>query len=132
MYQRKSFQSNEVYVGHTYRKQTPPLYERRARMKTIRGRLLLMLVLFILIPYFLTVVILYGVTKNSVEKHELENSRAQMQKNAEELQQYFGDLVDLPYILYRNPDLFRIFQHGFKDSIYLDQSSMEKAWRPFI
>ncbi|WHY72721.1 sensor histidine kinase [Fictibacillus enclensis] len=100
-------------------------------MKTIRGRLLLMLVLFILIPYFLTVVILYGVTKNSVEKHELENSRAQMQKNAEELQQYFGDLVDLPYILYRNPDLFRIFQHGFKDSIYLDQSSMEKSLETF-
>ncbi|SDN52478.1 two-component system, sensor histidine kinase YesM [Fictibacillus solisalsi] len=100
-------------------------------MKTIRGRLLLMLVLFILIPYFLTVLILYGVTKNSVEKHELENSRAQMQKNAEELQQYFGDLVDLPYILYRNPDLFRIFQHGFKDSIYLDQSSMEKSLETF-
>ncbi|MDN4526464.1 sensor histidine kinase [Fictibacillus fluitans] len=100
-------------------------------MKTIRGRLLLMLVLFILIPYFLTVVILYGVTKNSVERHELQNSRAQMQKNAEELQQYFGDLVDLPYILYRNPDLFRIFQHGFKDSIYLDQSSMEKSLETF-
>ncbi|MGG1574539.1 hypothetical protein [Fictibacillus sp. NRS-1165] len=54
-----------------------------------------------------------------------------MQRNADELDQYFDDMVNLPYVLYRNPDLFRIFEHGFEDSIYLDQSSMEKSMETF-
>lgn len=100
-------------------------------MKSIRSRLLLMLLLFIILPYFITVFLIYSFTKNSVEQHELENSREQMQKNADELEQYFDDIVTLPYILYRNPDLFRLFEQGFKDSIYLDQSSMEKSIETF-
>ncbi|MFC0273261.1 sensor histidine kinase [Metabacillus herbersteinensis] len=100
-------------------------------MKSIQSRLFLMLLTFIILPYFLSVLFIYGYTKNSVEQHELETSHEQMEKLSEELEQYFNDLINLPYILYRNPDLFRIFNNGFEDSIYLDQIAMEKSIETF-
>ncbi|MGG3557109.1 sensor histidine kinase [Peribacillus frigoritolerans] len=100
-------------------------------MKSIQSRLLIMLLIFIVLPYFLSVFFIYTYTKNSVEQHELENSREQLQKNADELEQYFDDMIDIPYILYRNPDLFRIFKNGFEDSIYLNPMTMEKSLETF-
>ncbi|MCM3790694.1 sensor histidine kinase [Domibacillus indicus] len=100
-------------------------------MKSIRRRLLLLLLIFILLPYFLSVFLIYGYTKNSVERQELQNSREQIQRNAEELEQYAEDIVNLPYILYRNPDLLRMFENGFEDSIYFDSMAMEKSIETF-
>lgn len=100
-------------------------------MKSIRSRLLLLLLVFILLPYFLSVFLIYGYTKNSVERQELQNSREQIQRNAEELEQYVEDIVNLPYILYRNPDLLRMFENGFEDSIYFDSMAMEKSIETF-
>ncbi|WP_101845636.1 histidine kinase [Halobacillus sp. Marseille-P3879] len=91
-------------------------------MKSIQRRLLLMLLVFILLPYFLSIFIIYGYTKNSVEHHELENSREQIDKNSKELEQYVDEIVNLPYILYRDPDLFRIFTNDTDDSSYLEKS----------
>jgi two-component system sensor histidine kinase YesM len=90
-----------------------------------------MLLIFIVLPYFLSVFFIYTYTKNSVEQYELENSREQLQKNADELEQYFDDMIDFPYILYRNPDLFRIFKNGFEDSIYFNPMTMEKSLETF-
>ncbi|MDQ0856533.1 sensor histidine kinase [Bacillus sp. V2I10] len=100
-------------------------------MKSIQSRLLIMLLIFIVLPYFLSVFFIYTYTKNSVEQHELENSRDQLQKNAEELEQYFDGMIDFPYILYRDPDLFRIFNNGFEDSIYFSPKTMEKSLETF-
>ncbi|MCM3598751.1 histidine kinase [Metabacillus idriensis] len=100
-------------------------------MKSIQSRLLIMLLIFIVLPYFLSVFFIYTYTKSSVEQHELENSREQLQKNADELEQYFDGMIDFPYILYRNPDLFRIFNNGFEDSIYFSPKTMEKSLETF-
>jgi two-component system sensor histidine kinase YesM len=100
-------------------------------VKSIQSRLLIMLLIFIVLPYFLSVFFIYTYTKNSVEQHELENSREQLQKNAEELEQYFDGMIDFPYILYRDPDLFRIFNSGFEDSIYFSPKTMEKSLETF-
>ena len=100
-------------------------------MKSIQSRLLIMLLIFIVLPYFLSVFFIYTYTKNSVEQYELENSREQLQKNADELEQYFDDMIDFPYILYRNPDLFRIFKNGFEDSIYFNPMTMETSLETF-
>ncbi|USK34179.1 hypothetical protein LIT25_01795 [Bacillus sp. F19] len=61
----------------------------------------------------------------------LENSREQLQKNAEELEQYLDGMIDFPYILYRDPDLFRIFNSDFEDSIYFSPKTMEKSLETF-
>lgn len=66
-----------------------------------------------------------------MEQYELENSQDQLQKNAAELEQYFEDMIDFPYILYRNPNLFRIFNNGFEDSIYFNPLTMEKSLETF-
>jgi two-component system sensor histidine kinase YesM len=66
-----------------------------------------------------------------VERHELENSREQMQQASEELEQYFDDIVNLPYILYRNPDLFRVFEQGFDRSLYFNQLEIYKGMTTF-
>lgn len=100
-------------------------------MKSIQSRLIIMLLLFIILPYFLSIFFIYTYTKNSVEQYELENSQDQLQKNAAELEQYFEDMIDFPYILYRNPDLFRIFNNGFEDSIYFNPMTMEKSLEIF-
>nr|WP_256522297.1 sensor histidine kinase [Halobacillus sp. A5] len=81
-----------------------------------------MLLIFIILPYFLSVFIIYGYTKNSVEQHELENSREQIAKNSRELEQYVDEMVNLPYILYRDPELFRIFTDDLDNSSYLEKS----------
>ncbi|WP_173917564.1 sensor histidine kinase [Halobacillus sp. Marseille-Q1614] len=91
-------------------------------MKSIQSRLLIMLLMFIILPYFLSVFLIYSYTKNSVEQHELENSREQIQESSEELEQYFNEMIDLPYILYRDPELFRIFNNEIDDSAYLEKS----------
>lgn len=100
-------------------------------MKSIQSRLLMLLFLFIILPYFLFVFLIYGYTKTSIERNELENSREQLEGTADELEQYSEDLVNLPYILYRNPDLFRMFENGFEDSIYFDSMAMEKSIETF-
>ncbi|WP_347553212.1 histidine kinase (plasmid) [Pseudalkalibacillus hwajinpoensis] len=91
-------------------------------MNSIQSRLLLMLVIFILLPYFLSVLLIYGYTKNSVEKHELANSQGQIEDSSEELQQYLNEMLSLPYLLYRDEDLFRIFKNEVEDSSYLEKS----------
>ncbi|CDQ21275.1 putative sensor-like histidine kinase [Halobacillus karajensis] len=91
-------------------------------MNSIQSRLLLMLLIFILFPYFLVVLLIYGYTKNSVEKHELGNSQEQIEESSEELRQYFSEMLDLPFLLYRDPELFRIFNNEVENSNYLEKS----------
>ncbi|MFT0803670.1 histidine kinase [Bacillus swezeyi] len=100
-------------------------------MKSIRSRLLFMLLTFIILPYFFSVFLIYEYTKKSVEEHELEVSHDQMETLSEELQQYFHDKINLPYNLYRTPDLYRIFQNGFEDSIYFNPIAVEKSIETF-
>ncbi|AJY75888.1 cache domain-containing sensor histidine kinase [Paenibacillus beijingensis] len=100
-------------------------------MKSIRSRLLAMLLVFIIIPYFLSVLLIYCHTKQKAEQHELADSRDQIQKTAEDLEEYYEDLLDLPYILYRNPDLFRIFEKGFESAIYFNQLEIDKGMKTF-
>lgn len=100
-------------------------------MKSIQNRLLIMLLLFIIVPYFLSVLLIYWQTKQNVERHELENSSEQMQEASEELEQYLDDIVNLPYILYRNPDLFRVFEQGFDRSHYFNQFEIYKGMTSF-
>ncbi|WP_025689443.1 hypothetical protein [Paenibacillus zanthoxyli] len=80
---------------------------------SIRNRLLVMLLVCIIVPYFISVLAIYFHTKEKVEQHEYQISEVQLQKGSEELGQYFQDMVNLPYILYLNPGLFRIFERGF-------------------
>lgn len=101
-------------------------------MKSIQSRLFLMLLSFIILPYFLSVLIIYGITKESVEQHELKNSEEQLEKISVELEQYFNDMINLPYILYRNPDFFRIFTDGYEDSIYFNPIAMEENIETFF
>ena len=103
------------------------------KMKSIHSRLLLLLVAFIISRplYFISVILIYWQTKANVEKLELKNSREQLQKTSEDLEQYFQDKVDLPLILYRNPDLFRVFERGFEDSIYSNQLEIDKGMKTF-
>lgn len=109
------------------------LHERKENLhlKSIQSRLFLMLLTFIILPYFLSVLFIYGYTKNSVEQLELEISHDQMDNLSEELELYFKDMINLPYILYRNPDLFRIFNNGFEDSIYFNPIAIEKSIETF-
>jgi len=91
-------------------------------VKSIQGRLLFMLIIFILLPYFLSVLLNYGYTKSNVEKHELANNEEQFNESSEELQQYFNELINLPYILYRDAELFRTFKNSAEGSSYLEKS----------
>lgn len=91
-------------------------------MKSIQSRLLFMLFIFIILPYFLSVFLIYIYTKNSVEQHELENSREQIQESSIEIEQYSDEMINLPFILYHDPDLFRIFNNETDDSAYLENS----------
>lgn len=100
-------------------------------MKSIRSRLLAMLLVFIIIPYFLSVLLIYWHTKQKAEQQELADSREQIQKTAEDLEEYYEDLLDLPYVLYRNPDLFRIFEKGFESAIYFNQLEIDKGMKTF-
>ncbi|WP_100405261.1 cache domain-containing sensor histidine kinase [Bacillus solitudinis] len=100
-------------------------------MKSIQSRLFVMLLIFIILPYFLSVLFIYNYTKNNAEQHELEISHDQMEQLSEELEQYFDDMINLPYILYQNPDLFQIFTDGFENSIYFNPIAMEKSIETF-
>lgn len=100
-------------------------------MKSIQSRLLIMLLVFIILPYFLSMLLIYRQTKENVERHELENSREQIEQASEDLEQYFDDIVNLPYILYRNPDLFMIFEKGFEGSLYFNQHEIYKGMTTF-
>ncbi|YCA43847.1 histidine kinase [Bacillus sp. JZ8] len=91
-------------------------------MKSIQNRLLLMLLIFIILPYFLSVFFIYSYTKHSVEQQELKNSHEQLRENSTELQQYFEEMINLPYILYRDPKLFQILNNEVEDSSYLEKS----------
>jgi two-component system sensor histidine kinase YesM len=57
-------------------------------MKSIQSRLLIMLLVFIILPYFLSMLLIYRQTKENVERHELENSREQIGQASEDLEQY--------------------------------------------
>ncbi|OAB44658.1 sensor histidine kinase [Paenibacillus antarcticus] len=100
-------------------------------MKSIQKRLLMLLLVFIILPYFLSVLLIYRQTKADVERHELENSSEQMEQASKDLEQYFDDIVNLPYILYRNPDLFRVFEQGFERSLYFNQLEIYKGMTTF-
>lgn len=81
-----------------------------------------MLVIFILIPYSLLVLLMYGYMKNNVEKNELAIYEEQIEESSEEFQQYFNELINIPFILYRDAKLFRIFKNEADDSSYLEKS----------
>lgn len=101
------------------------------KSKSIQSRLLIMLLVFIILPYSLSVLLIYRQTKENVERHELENSRKQMQLASEELEQYFNELINLPYSLYRNPDLFMVFERGIERSLYFSQREINKGMTAF-
>ncbi len=90
-----------------------------------------MLIMFIILPYFLSVLLIYGYTKKNVERYELASSHDQMQEVSEHLEQYFQDMIHLPYMLYRNPDLFRISDDDVEDSVYSNPLIIEKALKTF-
>ncbi|MEM5593991.1 hypothetical protein AAHH67_23515 [Niallia circulans] len=100
-------------------------------MKSIQSRLFFMLLAFIILPYFLTVLIIYGYTKDSVEQHELQNSKEQLDKLSKELEQYFNDMINLPYILYRNPDFFGFSLMAMKIPFILIQLLWKKILKLF-
>ncbi|SDZ68455.1 two-component system, sensor histidine kinase YesM [Evansella caseinilytica] len=100
-------------------------------MKSIQSRLLIMLIIFIIFPYFLSVLLIYGYTKKNVEQYELASSQDQMQEVSDHLEQYFHDMIHLPYILYRNPDLFRISENDSENSTFSNPLVMEKALKTF-
>lgn len=102
-------------------------------MKSIRTRLLILLLVFIILPYFLSVLFIYEHTKANVELHELENSQEQVQQAAADLEQYFEEIVNLPYVIYRNPDLFRVFEQGFEGAgaFYFNQLELDKGMTNF-
>ncbi len=90
-----------------------------------------MLIIFIIFPYFLSVLLIYGYTKKNVERYELASSQDQMQEVSDHLEQYFHDMIQLPYMLYRNPDLFRISDNNFQNSNYSNPLAIEKALKTF-
>ncbi len=90
-----------------------------------------MLIIFIIFPYFLSVLLIYGYTKKNVERHELVSSQDQMQEVSDHLEQYFHDMIHLPYILYRNPDLFRMSENEVGNSTYSNPLVIEKALKTF-
>lgn len=100
-------------------------------MKSIQNRLIILLLVFIILPYFFSVLFIYRQTKENVERHELENSGEQIEQASTDLEQYFDDIVNLPYILYRNQDLFRVFEQGFDKSLYFNQLEMYKGMTTF-
>lgn len=65
---------------------------------------------------------MYGYMKNNVEKNELAIHEEQIEESSEEFQQYFNELINLPYILYRDAELFQIFKNEADDSSYLEKS----------
>jgi two-component system sensor histidine kinase YesM len=90
-----------------------------------------MLIIFIILPYFLSVLLIYGYTKKNVERYELASSHDQMQEVSDHLEQYFHDMIDLPYMLYRNPDLFRISENDVENSTFTNPLVIEKALKTF-
>lgn len=88
-----------------------------------------MLLVFIILPYFLSVLLIYRQTKVNVERHEIENSHEQMQQASEDLEQYFDDIVNIPSILYSNPDLFMIFEKGFERSLYSNRRVVDRSMK---
>lgn len=100
-------------------------------MKSIHKRLLILLLMFIILPYFLSVLLIFRQTKKSVERYELENSQEQIEQASKDLEQYFDEIVNLPYILYRNPDLFRVFEQGFEGAFYFNQLEINKGMTNF-
>lgn len=96
-------------------------------MKSIQTRLIILLLVFIIIPYFLSVLVIYWQTKENVEQHELEKSYEQIEQASADLEQYFDEIVNLPYIIYRNPDLFRVFEQGFDGAHYFNQLEINKG-----
>ncbi|MGM0865917.1 MAG: cache domain-containing sensor histidine kinase [Bacillota bacterium] len=83
-------------------------------MRSVRSRLFGMLILFIILPYFLSVFIIYSNTKTSVEEHEVEKSREELKESGAVLERYFRDMISLPYSLYNDPDVLRVFEKGLK------------------
>ncbi|MDW2879479.1 MULTISPECIES: sensor histidine kinase [Bacillaceae] len=84
-------------------------------MKSIRSRLFLMLLGFIIFPYFLLVIIIYTNTRSSVEDYEIGKSREELEKTRLNLEQYFTEIINWPYSLYSEPEVLRVFEQGSQD-----------------
>jgi two-component system, sensor histidine kinase YesM len=97
-------------------------------MRSVRSRLLGMLILFIILPYFLSVFIIYSNTKTSVEEHEIETSRGELEESGSVLERYFGDIISLPYALYNDPDVLRVFEQGLEGD---REDSFERSMKIF-
>ncbi|MHA7136496.1 cache domain-containing sensor histidine kinase [Rossellomorea arthrocnemi] len=97
-------------------------------MRSVRSRLFGMLIVFIILPYFLSVFIIYSNTKTSVEEHEIETSREELEESGAVLERYFEDMISLPYALYNNPDVLRVFQQGLKGD---QEDSFERSMKIF-
>ncbi len=83
-------------------------------MRSVRSRLFGMLVIFIILPYFLSVFIIYDNTRSSVEEHEIEKSREELEEGSLALQRYFDEMIELSYSLYNDPDVLSVFENGLE------------------
>ncbi|MGM0852465.1 MAG: cache domain-containing sensor histidine kinase [Bacillota bacterium] len=97
-------------------------------MRSVRSRLFGMLIVFIILPYFLSVFIIYSNTKTSVEDHEIETSREELQESGAVLERYFEDMISLPYALYNDPDVLQVFEQGLKGD---QEDSFERSMKIF-
>ncbi|UZW66978.1 hypothetical protein OC195_04045 [Priestia flexa] len=100
-------------------------------MRSFQVRLLLLLVIFIILPYFLSVFIIYGNTKSSIENKELEKSREELREAGNDLEQHFEKMITLPYSVYNMPDILQVFDEGLPKENSSNFLSFEKSIETF-
>jgi len=79
---------------------------------SIRVRLFIMLLLFIILPYFLSVILIYMNSKSSIEERDLAKSREELQESGTDLEHYAEEMVRLPYRLFNMPEVQQVLEHG--------------------
>lgn len=100
-------------------------------MRSFQVRLLLLLVVLIILPYFLSVFVIYGNTKSSIENKELEKSREELREAGNDLEQHFEKMIILPYSVYNMPDILQVFDEGLPKEGSNDFLSFEKSIETF-
>ncbi|MFS0559495.1 histidine kinase [Terribacillus sp. 179-K 1B1 HS] len=105
---------------------------------SIRIRLFIMLLLFIILPYFLSVIFIYVNSKSSIEEQNLAKSREELRESGADLEQYAKEMVRLPYRLFNMPEVQQVLENGMleesTEQILAFENSVETyaATRPDI
>ncbi|MFP7492913.1 sensor histidine kinase [Terribacillus saccharophilus] len=79
---------------------------------SIRIRLFIMLLLFVILPYFLFVIFIYENSKHVIEERDLASSREELRESRADLEQYTQEMVRLPYSLFNMPEVQRVLENG--------------------